>query len=91
MQFGGRGPLLVGLIGFSERGSGMVQELALPLGDLVGVHVEALSDHDQRLFTLDGFQSHLALKAGEWLRLGLLSIVGTPPWGSAWSSMVLVT
>ena len=41
---------------------GTVQELPLPLGDLVGVDVEPLSDHDEGLLAFDGLQGHLGLE-----------------------------
>ena len=61
MEAGDTGSDLLDLI-LAEDGWGSVQELALPLGDLVGMNVEALGDHDDGLLAIDGFQSHLGLE-----------------------------
>ena len=46
----------------AEHGDSAVEQLALPLRDHVGVHVESLGDRDQRLLALEGLQCHLGLE-----------------------------
>ena len=52
-----------------------VEQLPLPLGDLVGMNVELLSQLGQRLVASDGRQSHLRFEGGVWFRRGRLVIV----------------
>jgi hypothetical protein len=54
---------------------GTFQKLGAPLRDLAAMHIELLSEFDQRLLALDDRQCHLALKAGLWFRRSRLAIV----------------
>lgn len=52
-----------------DRG-GALQQLGLPLRDLVGVDIVLLGQFGQGLLALEGARATLALKAGVWLRRG---------------------
>src|SRR5436305_14271963 len=66
-----------------EHVGGPVEELGLPLGDLVGMDIEVLGQLGQGLVAFTAARATLALKAGEWFRRGRLLMV-SPVWQPFW-------
>src|SRR4051794_4230234 len=58
-----RRPLIVAATLRAKQPGCPVEQLRLPLGDLVGMNVELLCQLGQRLLALDGGQSHLRLES----------------------------